>query len=89
MAFSQLSDTEAHAEADALLFNTPASLGATDYLDGLSSPQLTEIVNWNLSGGVVPTLSEWAKIGMAGLLGLAGLFSIGLLRRRQRRAGVS
>jgi len=89
MVFSQLSDTEAHAEADALLFNTNASLLGTDYLAGLSSPQLAEIVNWNLSGVGVPTLSEWAKIGMAGLLGLAGLFSFGLFRRRQRGAGAS
>jgi hypothetical protein len=89
MAFSQLSDTEAHAKLDALLFNTSASLEETDYLAGLSGAQLAQIVNWNLSGVDVPTLGEWAKIGMAGLLGLAGLFSIGFFRRRQRGADAS
>jgi hypothetical protein len=89
MVFSQLSDTEAHAKTDALLFNTPGSLQGTDYLAGLSPPQLAEIVNWNANSAPVPTLSEWAKIGMAGLLGLAGLFSFGFFRRRQRGAGAS
>jgi hypothetical protein len=48
LAFFQLSDTEPHAKADAALFNTPASIGTTDYLTGLTSQQQSQIVNWNL-----------------------------------------
>jgi hypothetical protein len=87
--FAQLSDTAAHAEADALLFNTNDSLQSSGYFAGLSQQVESEIVNWTIGTVPAPTLSEWAKIGMGLMLGLAGLFSIGLFRRRQRGAGAS
>jgi hypothetical protein len=60
MAFFQLSDTEPHAKADAALFNTPASIGTTDYLTGLTSQQQSQIVNWSL-----PQV-ESVTVGLAG-----------------------
>jgi hypothetical protein len=89
MMFVQLSDTPAHAEADALLFNTTESMQASGYLAGLTQTQLAEILNFTVGAAPAPTLGEWAKIGMAGLLSLAGLFSFGFFRRRQRGAGAS
>jgi hypothetical protein len=50
MVFVQLSDTPAHAQTEAALFNTPASLDGTDYLTGLTAQVQSEIVNWNLPG---------------------------------------
>jgi hypothetical protein len=87
MMFVQMSDTVAHAVADAALFNTNASLQATDYLTGLSAIQQGQIVNWTLNPHPipVPTLSQWALIGMAGLLGLVGLSRAGFLGRRRHR----
>jgi|SRR5580658_1051351 hypothetical protein len=91
MTFVQMSDTVAHAEATATLFNTNASLQGTDYLTGLDATREAQILNWNLAPhvGPVPTLSQWALIGLAGLLGLVGLGRIGLFSRRNpaRRRG--
>jgi IPTL-CTERM motif len=89
MVFSQMSSTVGAAETDATMFNSSMNLAGAGYLAGLSPTQRAQIVNWNANSVPVPTLSEWAKIGMAGLLGLAGLFSFGLFRRRQRGAGAS
>jgi hypothetical protein len=61
--FVQLSDTAAHAEADAPLFNSGATVASTDYLTGLTPQELAEVVNWNfiaqptlaLSSGINPS----------------------------------
>ena len=45
--FSQLSDTPANAEADAASFNSTTALRGTDYLHGLTTQELSEVVNWN------------------------------------------
>jgi hypothetical protein len=84
MMFVQMSDTVAHAEADALTFNTTGSLQAAGLLNGLTPPQLAEVVNWNFSLAPVPTLGDWALRGMVGLLALLGVFSLGAFRRRSR-----
>ncbi len=86
MIFVQLSDTAAHAEADAPRFTNNATLQGTDYLTGLSTPQQQEIVNWTLGSTSVPTLGDWALIALGGLLGLFGLERAGVFVRR-RRAG--
>jgi hypothetical protein len=85
MMFVQLSDTPANAEVDANLFNSNDMLTGTDYLTGLSQQQLSEIVNWNVAGLGVPTLTQWAQAGMALVLGVAGLVSTGLFGWRRRR----
>jgi|GEM_PF-2117785 hypothetical protein len=84
MAFVQMSDTVAHAEATAVLFNTNTSLQGTDYLTGLDATRQSQILNWNLAPrvGAVPTLGQWALIGFAWLLGLIGLSRIGVFGRR-------
>lgn len=89
MMFVQLSDTPADAEVDAALFNSNETLIGTDYLSGLSRQQFSEIVNWNVTGFGVPTLTQWAQAGMALLLGFAGLVSAGLFGRRRRRSAGS
>jgi hypothetical protein len=89
MMFVQLSDTPADAEAQAPLFNSNDTLIGTDYLTGLSSQQLSEIVNWNVTGVGVPTLTQWAQAGMALLLGVAGLVSTGLFGWRRHRSARS
>ena len=86
MMFVELSDTVANAQADANLFNTNASLQTTDYLGGLTPLQQSEVVNFVINPTPVPTLTEWAQAGMAGLLGIAGMVSAGLFGRRRRRA---
>ncbi len=87
MYLVQLSDTPAHAIADAALFNTGASVQGAGYLAQLPPGlQANQIVNWNLTAGAVPTLGEWAFGGMAALLGLMGLGSLGAFRRRATRA---
>lgn len=53
--FGQLSDTAAHAQADAPLFNSSASLNGTDYLHGLTAQQLSEVVNWKFQS--VPAIT--------------------------------
>ncbi len=85
MMFVELSDTPADAQADAFLFNNSVSLSGTDFLAGLSPTQTSEIVNWTLSAGSVPTLTQWAQMAMAALLGMAGLIGTGLFGRRKRR----
>lgn len=85
MMFVELSDTAANAEASATLFNSNSTLAGTDFLTGLSSLQEHEIVNWTISG-LVPTLTQWAQLGMAALLGMAGLIGTGLFSRHRRRA---
>lgn len=89
MMFVQLSDTPADAEVAANLFNSNETLIGTDYLSGLSPQQFSEIVNWNVTGFGVPTLTQWAQAGLALLLGLAGVFSAGLFGRRRRRSAGS
>jgi len=87
MGLEQMSDTVAHAETDALLFNTNGSLGTTDYLSGLTQTQQSQIVNFNVGNvAAAPTLSQWALIAMAGLLGLVGLSRIGFFGRRRQRS---
>jgi hypothetical protein len=55
--FGQLSDTPAHAQADAALFNSAASLNGTDYLHGLTAQQLSEVVNWKFLSTTTTTLT--------------------------------
>ncbi len=87
MYLVQLSDTPAHAEADATAFNNAVSVQSAGYLAQLPPGlQANQIVNWSLSSGAVPTLGEWAFGGMAALLGLVGLGSLGAFRRRATRA---
>jgi hypothetical protein len=86
MVFAELSDTVADAEADAAVFNANSTLQATDYLAGLTPLQQSEVVNFIVSPTPVPTLTQWALAGMAGLLGIAGVVRAGLFGRRRRRA---
>jgi hypothetical protein len=86
MVFVELSDTAAHAQADATLFNTNASLQTTDYLGDLTPLQQSEVVNFIINPTPVPTLTQWAQASMAALLGIAGVVSAGLFGRRRRRA---
>ena len=86
MYLVQLSDTQVDAVADAPTFNSGTSLQGAGYLAALPTGlQLNQIVNWNLTASI-PTLGEWASAGMAALLGLMGLGSLGLFRRRPQRS---
>jgi IPTL-CTERM motif len=84
MYLVQLSDTPAHAIADAAIFNSGSSVSSAGYLAALPNGLLPkQIVNWNLAAGI-PTLSEWGLGGMAALLGLIGLGAVGRRRSAQR-----
>jgi hypothetical protein len=89
MVFVQMSTTVAQAEADAALFTSSATLAGTDYLSGLSAAELSTIVNWSFVaaaatiGDPIPTMGNWALVGLAWLL---GLFGLGSLRGRRRKA---
>jgi hypothetical protein len=87
MIFVQLSDTPAHAQTDAAVFNSNGALRATDYLAGLSVAQQTQIVNWPLVTPV-PTLGRWGLAALTGLLGLFGFWVGGKRRRKSAAAGV-
>lgn len=85
MVFVQMSDSTANATTDAARFNSAAALRATDYLSGLSTTELSEIVNWDLSAATasaapIPTLGEWATVLLSSLLALFGISRLG--RRR-------
>lgn len=88
MMFVQMSADVAGASSDAPTFNSLASLQAAGYLQGLSTTQLSQIVNWNLRATAppavtaVPTLSETGTLAAAALAALLGMTE---LRRRQRR----
>ncbi len=86
MVFVELSDTAAHAQADAAFFNSNASLQGAGYLGGLTPLQQSEVVNFIINPTPVPTLTQWAQASMAALLGIAGVVSAGLFGRRRRRA---
>ena len=74
-------NTIAGALADAPLFNSNDTIPG-DLLRELSKRQLTECVNWDFTfTTIVPTLSEWGLIAMAGVLGVFGFI---VLRRRSR-----
>lgn len=88
MMFVQMSADVAGASSDAPTFNSLASLQSAGYLQGLSTVQLSQIVNWNLKAvappavTAVPTLSETSTLAAAALAALLGMTE---LRRRQRR----
>lgn len=87
MIFVQLSDTPAHAQTDAAVFNSNGALFATDYLAGLSAAQKAQIVNWTLITPV-PTLGRWGLAALTGLLGLFGFWVGGKRRRKSAAAGI-
>lgn len=82
MWFVQLSDTPDHALIDAVTFNTTGAMESAGYLANLPGIQESQILNWGLHAGI-PTLNEWAFGGMAALLGLIGLGSLGMFTRRR------
>jgi len=77
-----LENTVAGALAAAPLFNSNDTIPG-DLLTGLSEQQLSECVNWDFPEPeevIIPTLSEWGLIAMAGILGIVGFM---VLRRRK------
>jgi hypothetical protein len=87
MYFVQLSNTAANALADAPTFSSANTLQSAGYLAALPPGlQPNQILNWNATAGAIPTLGEWAFGGMAALLCLVGLGSLGVFRRRATRA---
>ncbi len=84
MYFVQLSNTPTNALADAATFNSTTTLQSAGYLAAMPAGlQPNQILNWSLTAGAVPTLGEWAFGGMAALLGLMGLGSLGMFGRRR------
>ena len=78
--FTGTENTIAGALAAAPLFNSNDTIPG-DLLSGLSDTQLSECVNWNFrEPEVIPTLSEWGLITMAGVLGIVGFM---VMRRRK------
>jgi len=88
MLFACLADitgtenTIAGALAAAPLFDSNDTIPG-DLLTGLTIAQLAECVNWDFPEprpDVIPTLSEWGLIAMAGILGIVGFM---VMRRRK------
>lgn len=83
---TNLTDSLANAQAAAPLFDTIGSVAAQGWTSGMSSEQLSQLVNWTtvenvvVSPSSVPTLNEWGL--MLSMTLLAGLGAVSLRRRR-------